>query len=319
MKRAALLLALLIICAVAGAWGAFHFGSRKAFAGYDPSLPLEAKTSAVTSERPFHSERIEITGLKGERLPLRLLVPEAAVGPVPCVVLLYGIGQNMNFFDRIAPIFAEHGVALAMPEQFEQGVRRTPGRSVYRRAKAFHERSSRIVPETRRVVDYLASRPEIHSDRLHLLGVSYGGIMSSAVLVHEPRFRTGSLIMAGGNLKALLTVLATHYDPKAAWRNTLAAGVAAEWLGVFEPLRYIGQVAPRPLLFLNVDADELIPRESTAALYQAAGQPKTERWYSDVHATISPKTVRSMLHDTLEWIAEQDAAGHASTTTPARR
>ncbi|HWL53406.1 MAG TPA: prolyl oligopeptidase family serine peptidase [Chthoniobacteraceae bacterium] len=314
LKTAALLGLLLLLGLAAGTWVLQREWSREAFGGYDPALPLEPEVATLSGSLPFRTEQVTITGLKGERLPLRLFVPETAKKPVPCVVLLYGIGQKMSFFDRIAPIFAEHGVALALPEQYEQGVRRPPGRSPYRRVKGFHLRSSRIVPETRRVVDYLVSRPEIDPGRLHLLGVSYGGIMSSAVLAHEPRLRSGSLIMAGGNLRALLNVLATHYNPGGEWQNAVACGMLARWFDVFEPLRYIGSVAPRPLLFLNVEKDELIPRSSTAALYNAAREPKAQRWYPDVHETISRATVRAMLTDALEWMAAQEGAEHAVAT-----
>lgn len=319
LKALALLGLLLLLGLVAGAWSLEREWSREAFGGYDPALPLEPEVTTVSGNLPFRTEQVTITGVKGERLPLRLLVPETAEEPVPCVVLLYGIGQKMSFFEQIAPIFAEHGVALAIPEQYEQGVRRPPGRSAYQRVRGFHRRSSRIVPETRRVVDYLVSRPEIDAGRLHLLGVSYGGIMSSAVLTHEPRLRSGSLVMAGGDLAALLNVLAARYNPEGEWQNALACRVLARWFGVFEPLRYIGEVTPRPLLFLQVDADEIIPRSSTAALYHAAGEPKTQRWYHDVHTAISRTTVRAMLHDALEWMAEQEGAEHAATTAPPRK
>lgn len=273
------------------------------FAGYDPGLALEAKVTAEGKLEGFPMERLEINGLAGERLPIRLIRPHGKDGEkVPCVIFLYGIGQNARFFDRIAPIFAKAGFAMAMPEQYQCGERRKRGIGLVREALALRERSSRLVPETRRVVDLLSETPGIDPRRIDLIGVSYGGMAGCAVVAFEPRLRSAVLVMAGGDLPRLLDSLVRKRKPESHFLAPAAAGLVAWLLQPFEPLNYIGETSPRSLLFLDVENDEMIDPACTAALYKAAGQPKEKRLYGGPHNAISEDTVRRMLGDALGWL-----------------
>jgi dienelactone hydrolase len=204
----------------------------RVFHGYDPGLPLDAEVVSRGELEGHPTEKIEITGLAGERIPVHLIRPsQPSDEKVPCVIFLYGIGQNARFFERIAPIFAEAGFAMAMPEQFHCGERRKRGIGILREALALRERSSRIVPETRRVVDWVVRLPGIDPDRICLIGASYGGITACSVLAHEPRITSAALVMAGGNLPRLLDSLAKSRKPDSRILAPLAAGLAA-WLSL---------------------------------------------------------------------------------------
>lgn len=282
----------------------------RVFAGYDPGLALEAKVTAEGDLEGFAVERVEINGLVGERIPIRLIRPHGKSGEkVPCVIFLYGIGQNVRFFDRVAPIFAKAGFAMAMPEQFQCGERRKRGIGLIREALALRERSSRLVPETRRLVDLLSETPGIDPRRIDLIGVSYGGIAGCAVVALEPRLRSAVLVMAGGDLPRLLDSLVRKRKPESRFLAPAAASLVAWLLQPFEPLNYIGETSPRSLLFLDVENDEMIDPACTAALYGAAGQPKEKRLYGGRHNSISEDTVRRMLGDALGWLQASQSQG----------
>jgi len=293
---------------VAGMLIAKTYWDSRVFQGYDATLPLEPEIVLRENLGGFRAEKVQITGLRGERIPLRIILPrDSPHSRYRCVVFLYGIGQNMRFFEKIAPIFAARGVAMAMPEQFDRGERRGHGTGMWQKAAAFRARASRIVPETRRVVDYLAQRADIDLEAIDFIGVSYGGIMGCAVLAHEPRLRCGTLIMAGGDFRKLLTSMASRHYSESAILWPAAAEAAAWFVSPFDPLHYIGKVAPRPLLFLNVEDDELIDRACTQALFDAAGKPKKEIWYGVAHDAITEETVRQMMGDVLNWMEQTEA------------
>lgn len=297
-------LRLLVALGIAVACGlvAKAWWDSQVFRGYDPDLALDAKVVSRGELEGFPIGKIEFTGLAGERIPVRLIVPRGAPGEkFPCVIFLYGIGQNARFFERIALIFARAGFAMAMPEQFQCGERRKRGIGILREALALRERSSRIVPETRRVVDLLCLQPEIDANRISLIGASYGGITAPSVLAHEPRIASAALVMAGGDLPRLLKSLAKSRKPDSRILAP-AVGMAVAWLlQPFEPLKFVARVSPRPLLFLNVENDEMIDSASVSALFEAAGHPKKQRRYEGPHNTISEETVRRMLADALAW------------------
>lgn len=290
-----------VVVAVKEVWDA------RVFRGYQPDLPLDPEVVAGDQGSSWRTEKVVITGLAGERIPLRLMLPDRpdAVRH-PCVVFLYGIGQSMRFFEKIAPIFAAHGVALAVPEQFSRGERSFGGRSVGRDVWNIRERASRLVPETRRVVDYLVSRPDIDPARLDFIGASYGGILGCAVLAHEPRLRRGALVMAGGDFPALFSAMVNRHRPDSRVVWPVLGRAAAWFVSPFDPLRSVGRIAPRPLLFLNVEDDELIDRACAQALFDAAGEPKEEIWYGGAHNAITEETVRRMLGDALAWLKSDE-------------
>ena len=296
---------LLLLTGLAGLMVAKAWWDSRVFSGYDPGLPLDAKTLSTGELGGFSTEKIEFTGLAGERIPMRLIRPQTA-GKAPCIVFLYGIGQNTRFFDQIAPIIAARGFALAMPEQFQRGERRSPEVNILQKIFGLRERSSRIVPETRRAVDVLSQLPGIDPDRIHLMGASYGGITGCAVMVHEPRFRSVTFIMAGGDLPQLMKALARRYRPESPVLAPIVARLAAWMLEPFEPLDFVGKISPRPQLYLNVADDELIATDCLDALYDAADTPKTKRLYAGGHDSISQEVVVEMLNDSIRWL--NDAA-----------
>lgn len=279
----------------------------RAFAGYEPALAREPLVLEVRENEGGRAELTEIAGVGGERVPFKILLPRSVEPPYPCVVLLYGIGQRMEFFEQIAPLFADRGIALVVPEQYGRGVRRGETGGTVAEARRFHTRCSRIVPETRGLVDHLLERGDIDPERLDLLGASYGGILGCAVMRHEPRFRSAVLSLAGGDLPALVRNTAELGD---LGRGAAPlASFAAWWLEPFEPLRHVGGISPRPLLFINLEKDELIPRPCTEALFAAAREPKEIEWMEASHLDIDEELVLGLVSRSLTWIAARDPAG----------
>jgi hypothetical protein len=51
----------------------------------------------------------------------------------------------------------------------------------------------------------------------------------------------------------------------------------------FAPEKWIGRVAPRPVVMLNAEDDEKIPRHSVEVLWEAAREPKDLVWLPGQH------------------------------------
>mgnify|MGYP001245841777 CR=1 FL=1 len=80
---------------------------------------------------------------------------------------------------------------------------------------------------------------------------------------------------------------------------------------VWDPVKYVGQIAPRPVLIQNGDADTVIPERCARALQEAAREPKTVKWYKGDHLgktrDLDIPLVTAVLADALAFIQEQDA------------
>ncbi len=288
-----------------------------AFERYNAAPPLEAKVLATGPLGGGNAESVEIAGVvPGEQIPLRIILPSTP-GPHPCVVFNYGIGQRLTFFDQIAPLFAAQGVAMVMAEQYDCGVRRDRSLNALGKVRAQRERAARVIAETRRVVDYLVTRDDVDATRIDFMGASYGGITGCAVLAKEPRLRTGTLVMAGGDVPKMVVSLIRTQKPDSRFLWPMAGRVAAWWLSAFEPLDFVGEIAPRPLLFLHVRDDEMIASECIESLYRAAGTPKEEIWYQGPHNKIGKETVQAMMSDSMAWMRRYD--GHLPAAGMAKK
>jgi len=166
-------------------------------------------------------------------------------------------------------------------------------------------RGAKTVIETRRLIDYLQTRPDIAHDRIYLVGASYGAIMGSTAAAFDPRIRAVVLVYGGGNIKRLLNSKASRVE-LGRWHGLVTA-VSAWLLAPADPIHHVGKISPRPILFQNGTDDSLVPKEATEALFEAAREPKSQTWYNGDHIGEDPKTVEAALNEAIAWLRNHDA------------
>jgi fermentation-respiration switch protein FrsA (DUF1100 family) len=191
------------------------------------------------------------------------------VGSRRAVVILHGHGGSMDYDIQRAPHFHQAGFNVFLFDF------RAHGRSAGNLATfGYLERQ-----DVAGAVQFLVSRG---MERIGLLGFSYGGMTSMLAApicadIHAvvsdggpARMRSG---IAGrsvelglprwlGNCLGWLTVATT----------SLRLGVN---LFHYEPLRWVGKIAPRPIFFIHGELDKYLP--DFDELYAAAQEPK-EAW-----------------------------------------
>ncbi|MBI3909817.1 MAG: dienelactone hydrolase family protein [Armatimonadetes bacterium] len=151
-----------------------------------------------------------------------------------------------------------------------------------------------------RTLDYLVTRPDVDPERVGILGVSEGGMIAWMAAACDERLRAVipmvavtrfqdlvDLPLSGGSqpgvelLRPALTAFARQLgEPevnarvwRAAWEKLLPGCCDR-----FEATRLVPTIAPRPLLILNHEQDELIPIAGARAVYEA-----TRDRYRDLH------------------------------------
>ena len=278
------------------------------FNGYAALLPLQAEVAEKGEPNGHSREKVTFQGVSGERVTALFHYPKEATGEVPCLVLLYGIGQKMNFVDEIADPYVQAGYGIICIEQYGQGERKIEKTSGLKGLIHLTERLPRMVIEARRTVDYLETRPEIDKDRITLFGIRLGAIMGSSALAMEPRFCTGILMWGGGNLPQLLTRNQFARDGLKGYQRVALRLIGSGLFGAAEPLKRIHHISPRPLLFQNALRDEIIPRECTEAYFNKAGEPKEILWYDCGHdgddAGLTMELIYKIIADQISWLGK---------------
>ncbi len=312
------------------------------FDNYDPRAPLNVTVSDTTEvnkeppEKGYTITKFTFDGYQGEKIPTLMSLPMKRTGrKLPVVVFLHGIGQNKNFLKEITAPFNQAGFAFVSFDQYTQGERKLAGQlSLRARLAAFVQRPAKTINETRRLIDYLATHPDIDPKRIYIIGASYGAITGSTVMARDKRLRAGVLVYGGGDFRKLGDSYANHLGvavalglidgknldpekpplPQLTRSQERKVGVVIGgiipfvryFLGVADPIHYVNQISPTPVYFQNGKYDVLVPAPAGQALQDAAKEPKKITWYESDHVGINREHTIRVLGDGLKWLLEQD-------------
>lgn len=285
----ALAAVLLAAATVVAGPDAAEWSRLQAIYDYDASAPLDAEVHKVEDAALFSVEQLSFAGMDGERVPATLVRPFGVERP-PCVLFLHGLGGDRTQARMASVLLISQGVAVLGIDAALHGERAVPGISFAEMGPelaAVDGPLVRTVVDNRRAIDYIESREDLDSSRIVLVGASMGGILGSIVTAVDERVGAALLLVAGGSWSAILL---ESEHPVA--QRLRAAGLAeGESLAHVEPVNFIRQVSPRPLLMINGTEDTIIPSSSAQALFDAAGEPKELRWFSGGHVDLPPTEV----------------------------
>jgi len=130
-------------------------------------------------------------------------------------------------------------------------------------------------------IDYLYALPEVDNSRLSVLGFSGGAAVSVFVASKDKRV---SYVIAC-SCPAQFTFLAANelqsmierFRSIGAIRDKDFPRSVEEWVGGFRvvsPVEYVAGIAPRPLLLVHGNADEVVDVSHAHELYDRAEEPK---------------------------------------------
>ena len=247
------------------------------FFAADPSEPLalwqrpQAPPATAGDLRAFAFEYTS----RGDRVPGRLLLPARGAGPFPLVLLQHGLGGSKEapYLDATAPVWVRGGAAVASIDFPLHGARASrkqreslgvptggPGHSLA------IEMLRQAVIDLRRALDAAAGLTEVDASRVAYAGFSLGSIIGATFCGVDPRPCAAALALGGGGMGPPET----------------------------DPLRHVGRISPRPVLFVGATRDQTIPRAATEALFAAAGEPKQLLWFDATHDALPGKALKAM-------------------------
>lgn len=227
---------------------------------------------------------------------------------VPLAVLVHGMGnRSLGPCRLIAHTLAKKGIAsfilyLVFNGQRAPAVIKAKYPSLSE--EEWFESYQISVIDVQQVIDWAGRQAEIDRSNISIVGISFGGMISSIAMAMDPRLKAGVFIVSGGNSEKM-----TRHSILLRWQyktgktefernqrdyyNYLAEvkqkgfdRVPAAKNGYLtDPLTFTGYIKGRPVLMLNALWDEMIPRVSTLDLWNALDKPAIN-WYPATHASI---------------------------------
>jgi cephalosporin-C deacetylase-like acetyl esterase len=176
------------------------------FFNYDKDIPLQANIVERIDEPGYGREKIVFNGTRNSRVPGYLAIPKNGAAPYPCVLQLHGIGDSKegwwedNSFSsggQLTKQLLELGFAVLSLDAEYHGERLSnndfESANVFTFQKGWYLRARDMIVQSvieyRRAVDYLATRKDIDTSRIGMIGYSMGGMMAFNLTAVDPRIK----------------------------------------------------------------------------------------------------------------------------------
>lgn len=210
-------------------------------------------------------------------------------GPFPAFVVLHWLAGNFGPLETFCLRLAEHDVAALMVWMPHYGDRRVDGKRML--STDLDETiagCTQASMDARRAGHWLHARAEVDPGRVGILGISLGSFIASATAGVDNQFNLVVPVIGGGDIAAVLM-----HDSREVRRvrdELVERGYTVESLrkelAPIDPTTFASSVPRERVLMINMEDDEIVPRASTDALYEAFGRPEI-RWYPGGHYAVA--------------------------------
>lgn len=247
------------------------------FYDYERAAPLRAETIARQEFPGYTREKVAFDGGRGSRVPGYLALPKAGRGPFPVVILIDGVGGTKErWFQEegwprgllVTRALLDSGFAVLALDARYHGERAAENdfRAPQFSARPF-DRTMIVesIIEHRRALDYLATRPELDTARVGVLGMSMGGVMTFALAGLEPRVK----------------VAVAGVTPIAPMHEAAAIPIA--------PQTFAGAIRRTPVLMLMGRTDGWYSVAEAQQLFDLLPTPRKELVFYDVGHRLPPE------------------------------
>lgn len=280
-SRVALLSAVVAVAA-AGATSSVATPATTPFA-YDRSQPLHfVDRGRVNQNYPIAVDDVSYTSGK-DRISAYLVRPPGQHGRRPAVIYLHGAqGDRSELLVPSTWAAARGAIALTItaPSTVLPGPK-AKGVPFLRWQADVQERD---VVAVRRAVDLLSKRKDVDPARIGFVGWSAGSHTGAILAGIEPRLRAVVLMSCG-------------VAPVSEYVSLAPAKLKApirHYLGMIDPLRYVGRGKGSSLLLQDGRKDTVVPRSALLEVIDASPQGAKVRWYDAGHA-LNNKAYRDQL------------------------
>lgn len=252
---------------------------------YDKALPLKAKEQTAEEAQDYTKLHVTFASTHNEMVPATVHLPRGGGGPWPAILLQHGgnTKKDDHYIQQPSRRWSQAGYVCMAIDAPGYGERATEAplslQELWGQGLIYRMRDLRIqgVVDLMRALDYLESRPDVDATRIGYMGVSMGTFLGVPLCGMDQRIRSAVFIIGGGGLRRMMSG-ASDGDPDD----------AELVFQVTDPVHFAPRISPRPVLMLNGEHDEIVPRAAAEALYQALREPKEIRWLDMGHTVTGP-------------------------------
>lgn len=257
---------------------------------YDQGEPLATQGVTTQLGSGVLRERLSYRSINGVRVPAALTYKSDSPAPRPVLIVEHGLNSSKD--DRriadLSAVWTGYGFAILTIDAPLHG-ERAAGADVDLMALLTHPYSGlrfvvQFVVDLRRAVDLIASRPDLDANRIAYIGFSMSTFLGVQFVALEPRVRAAIFALGGAGL---FHFFASRQSGEQKAAQELVASLV-------DPLHFAGLIAPRPVLQVNSETDEVVPAALGHMLHGALQEPKRIIWYRASHGDISEPVLAQM-------------------------
>jgi uncharacterized protein len=270
---------------------------------YDADAPLQPTEAVVDTTRTYTTTAVTYQTYDGP-VPGLLYTPTAP-GPYRCVLHAHGVTSNKAAASGLRDLLIPAGYALFVIDERFHGDRENWTRffDIQHYPGLARELFQGSVVDLRRALDYLEQRPDCVQGKLGFIGTSMGGWIGAALAGADERVQAPVLLFSGADFRVWFTTATPgvagifyEYGNPASLEATLAA------LAPLDPSKWVGKIAPRPVLMVHGEVDEAVPPATGQALFDAALDPKTMLWYPGGHGPTTAADGGRVFFTVVAWL-----------------
>jgi len=262
---------------------------------YDPTIPLESRVVELKEEGDTELRKIVFRGARGRLVPGYLEFKKGLQAPYPCVLLMHGWSGAKDrwwrdggyisggevrraLLERGYAVFAldaqAHGDRIAENDYAVINDYNEPGSPPRKNYFTLRDIITQTILDYRRGIDYLATRGDIDTERIGIVGYSMGGFHAVSLTAVEPRIKA-----------------AVGCVVPVSWRED----------AILDPANYMRGIGERPFIMLQGKTDGLCNEEQSKALYSLIeGETTKLVLYDSGH-----KLPIEWVDEAIPWLAER--------------
>lgn len=218
---------------------------------------------------------------ENDTVPLRILMPRNATGPVPVVLVTHYWGASDLRAERaLGEDLVARGLAAAILTLPYHLSRTPPGKrsgelAIVPDIPTLRGTIAQAVLDVRRSMDFLDARAEFTKTPRGISGTSLGALVATLGYGVDPRFTHAAFILGGADFAGILWNSSRVQPQREILRRRgyTEARLRKELADV-EPLTYLPRAAPGTTFLISAKYDTVVPGGNAALLARALGDPR---------------------------------------------